>query len=402
MAINASVLERAFIGLLALSMGLTFWGKSIVGIGLAIALIPAIILIIRHRSYSSITKMLFSREVIMLAAVMACWLYSAFQGVDPDKSVHQWLEIFGITVGGIILFSALASIRGFCLIHFSRIATAVAGIAAATLLASPMLGEYGGGWGSSYGSVLVVLLPFSIYVLAQGGRSAWIWWGLVLLMIAAIFASGGRTAWVALIFVVPLFLALYPWGETIHKQYIKLGLLLVVIAGGVLGFASYSAYQGTDLVMARTIHVDPARPASGRLIVWENTVGLIKERPVWGYGMKSASQLEIDNGYGAVLHPHNIVLEIWLETGLAGLLAFTAFILLIVARFAAAYARYKGKDPILRQKGMIIFLSFLSYGLCAMALTSIFHAWWLLYLVALLAILHSHTLRLERVHRGEV
>jgi O-antigen ligase len=122
---------------------------------------------------------------------------------------------------------------------------------------------------------------------------------------------------------------------------------------------------------------------------------MIEERPLLGYGIKSTRSLNIEKSENyPVLHVHNAVLEMVLETGLLGFIMIAIVILIFVAHFLMAFLR--SKDIRLRQQGMAIFLCCIAYGINSMALTSMFHAWWFLYLVVLLILLKTAELRLKQ------
>jgi O-antigen ligase len=81
-----------------------------------------------------------------------------------------------------------------------------------------------------------------------------------------------------------------------------------------------------------------------RVVMWQNTVELIRERPILGYGLGglepayAAHIKDRASGWKAIVtdDPHNQFLAVWVEAGLIGLLAFL-FLLFATARQPAPY-----------------------------------------------------------------
>jgi O-antigen ligase len=69
---------------------------------------------------------------------------------------------------------------------------------------------------------------------------------------------------------------------------------------------------------------------AARLAYWSRTIDWIGDRPLRGWGLDASRSM----GPGIVLHPHNGALQVWLELGLAGALAASAFWALSLSRLA--------------------------------------------------------------------
>ena len=110
----------------------------------------------------NLKQVLTSRVTYLILITFACWFYSAYQGLNPDKAIKETAEIFGLTFGGIIIFSALQTHR-FNFDTFFKVANAGAALCASWLVLTPWVGEYAVEWGSSYGSVLAVISPMALY-----------------------------------------------------------------------------------------------------------------------------------------------------------------------------------------------------------------------------------------------
>jgi|GEM_PF-6103761 len=386
--------------LIALSMGLTFFGKAIIGVGLSVCVLISMALIgMQYGQNKHLLdhwkKFIISKEIILICGTFMIWFYSAYQGIDTQKSLMECLEYFGIIIGGVILFLGL-SVENVPFRAFFKYVTIAAALCACLMILAPFMGDYRMEWSTSYASVLAVLFPFAFIRSIEGKRKP-LWWCVCFCIVCGIFASGGRTAWVAFGLVIVLIPFLVSWKGTkrkVIKNYVLLALISLI--GAWSGLNSYNFNAGEGEYVARTqAMVKMERPASGRLEVWANTVGHIENNFWWGTGIKTANKLGIEKSEGKyVAHVHNAILELLLETGIFGLMAISMTIGVFVAHFIGAYL--KSHDYALKRQSMAVFLSCITYGVCSMALTSMFHAWWFLYLVALLVLLKIAEIQLIR------
>ncbi|HEY7200937.1 MAG TPA: O-antigen ligase family protein [Candidatus Dormibacteraeota bacterium] len=134
--------------------------------------------------------------------------------------------------------------------------------------------------------------------------------------------SLSRAGWLALM-AVALGLALsvsWRWA---------LGLCAAGLAGGLALLASGRVVALFDAVKGDTL--------SGRFEMWGAALRLLRQRPILGAGLTGYPDLirPFWHHYDPLwsLHPHDIVLNFWLETGLLGLIAFAA-ILAVTATLA--------------------------------------------------------------------
>lgn len=79
-----------------------------------------------------------------------------------------------------------------------------------------------------------------------------------------------------------------------------------------------------------------------RLSIWQFALDRISEKPLFGWGLDASrsftKQIQIDGLplSNISLHPHNVGLHVWLETGLVGVLLFSGVILLLAIRVSTA------------------------------------------------------------------
>lgn len=389
-------MSRLIVLVFALAMGLTFFGKSIIGIGLGICVILSAITLFQNRREIRLSAFLRSKEWIGICVITALWLVSGVTGLTPENSVGKTFEMFGMMVGGFLVYGGLTRSENPLATIF-KVTVMTAAFCSAYLLLSPVLGDMAREWSSSYASVLCMIMPMAVYLLATDQRRAIFWVLCMGVMAAAMFATGGRTGWVALIGLFIVIPFLMPFENMRHRLRVVILAVIVIAIGAVAGLQSYRAQFGGELYSERVTNIiDTDRPASGRLVIWKNSLPHIIERPFFGYGIKGSFELGIDKGNGAkVLHVHNAVIELLLDTGALGLAAVIGLVMIFVLRFLAVYRRCDWYQD--KAQAMAVFLSVGVYAICSLSLTSFFHAWWFLYGVALLILLRVATDKLLRV-----
>ncbi len=384
------MIYNALCALIALSLSMIFFGKAVIGIGLGICVILSTIIQFQNRDMvrAQFKQILTSRITHLSLITFACWFYSAYQGLNPDKALKETAEIFGLVFGGTIIFSALQT-RMFNFDLFFKIANIGGALCASWLILTPWVGEYAWTWGSSYGSVLAIISPMALYCAVTAQKRAYLWWLAFILIGSAIFASGGRTAWVGFGAVMTLSIFFFPWKITPFKYKNIIGVIALSIVACICGLKSYEANVGERIYDVRTqAMTNTDRPMSGRLIVWQDTWNYIQETPMWGVGIKGAHELKISKGYDELVrHVHNAPLEIALETGFVGLTMFVFTLLVIIIGFLRRY--FKSEDSALKFQSLTVFFSVIAYAIAALALTSIFYTWWFLVMVVMLILLKT-------------
>ncbi len=121
-----------------------------------------------------------------------------------------------------------------------------------------------------------------------------------------------------------------------------------------------------------------------RLVIWRNTAERIAERPLLGYGFDSSRELygpqskqeyRLSGRQWAIrsepipLHPHNAVLQIWLEMGALGAFAFLAFLVVLVRRIFDGATDPAARAAAMGMLGSALVIGNLSYGA--------WQSWWL-------------------------
>ena len=160
-------------------------------------------------------------------------------------------------------------------------------------------------------------------------------WGLgvsaALLVINTIFVTSGRSGYLALLVLacvacLGLFRGRFRVGLAV---FVPLALILLFLLSSV---ASERLTQGVDEM--RDYKQEKNYTSMGiRMVMWKNTVQLIRERPLFGYGLgglKEAYREKVKgvSGWEGIVidDPHNQYLKVTAELGLVGLLVFLGFI----------------------------------------------------------------------------
>jgi len=130
-----------------------------------------------------------------------------------------------------------------------------------------------------------------------------------------------RAAWVYLIWV-----AFFGWLFLIGSSKKFLALLLALCMLGVMAFA-FVHYEDTELgfnALGKIERNVSADPSSGRFVIWKESIELIKDKPLFGYGFSYFSNYV--RGFGT---PHNQYLEILFKAGVVGLLIYISCLVLL-------------------------------------------------------------------------
>ncbi len=184
---------------------------------------------------------------------------------------------------------------------------------------------------NSYGLYLVGMVPLAL-VARSGGRASW---ALLVSLLAGVVLTGSRGAWIATAAGLAVYgiLRASPKPSTVLKGLAVLALIPLAVA-----------LLPRDFLAARVTLMDwsTQQRLLVLLVAWRGIV----QSPITGYGAGSfgellgkmaPSQLEDD-----VTMPHNLILEIWFELGLAAVLAFVTLMILYYGVAVRAYRR--GRD----------------------------------------------------------
>lgn len=168
-----------------------------------------------------------------------------------------------------------------------------------------------------------------------------------ILAIVLIIALNSRGALLTLLFILAYLL--------FKQLYLKKYALFLIIAFFLTSFF-YITYAHTRLgdTVRNFNNSTVVKTEDPRITVWRNSFSLIKEKPIFGYGIGDAIHVMVEkheennfkHGVERRLDAHNQFLETWLQSGLIGLI-----LLILVFTFPFIQAIRK------RQELLFLFLS---------------------------------------------
>jgi O-antigen ligase len=186
------------------------------------------------------------------------------------------------------------------------------------------------------GAYLAVVIPLTVWRWVEHRR--WRYIAVLLLQVGCLWLTLARAAWLGFLAGTALFLGLLAHRRGDRRLWLAVGLFLVLGSGLLVwmnGFAfPHPADRGTG---ATPVVVSDLRAATirTRWMIWTTTWHLIGQRWFRGYGpgtfaavfaLHRPPALADLEGAKGVDDPHNLILSLWMDTGVLGLLAFLALV----------------------------------------------------------------------------
>ena len=337
-------------------------------LGVFLCLVGAILLLVRepqavrHHPGAKLFLWLF-------AAYAGAALVSAVDAVAPGKT---WL-----TLAGLLRFAPLGVYTCFAMrrpgkvraLYFATAVVVAIWVADAWVQAITGYGLAGasnaerlsgifGADNLKLGPALSALAPFVLW----GARERWGRRGLViafLLALGPILLSGSRASWLCYGLVAVGFL----WNEAKTPRRFAIACAAAAVSLALVGTL---AWQVSPRFRDRVAHTLPALSGTsagvdaaltGRLDIWTTSLRMFAAHPVNGVGVRGfryaypavatpgdhfLTMEKCADGEGAC-HAHQVVLEVATETGIIGLLAWLAAVILAVRTWwrAGVAARYR-------------------------------------------------------------
>ncbi|MCK6417485.1 MAG: O-antigen ligase family protein [Alphaproteobacteria bacterium] len=172
-------------------------------------------------------------------------------------------------------------------------------------------------------ALILLLLPALVFA-----RSAprWLWALGSLLLTIMLFVTDSQSAHLALLIGL-FFLFFFPAGRPWIWPTLQVILIALIIGAPFLAQFLYS-----QLAEAST-QIDWLSQgyAASRMEIWDFIARAALEKPWLGHGVEAARQMHFDTKQlffktDTVLHPHNFVLQFWLEFGLLGAVFLSGFL----------------------------------------------------------------------------
>ncbi|MFB5662689.1 O-antigen ligase family protein [Alteribacillus sp. HJP-4] len=149
-----------------------------------------------------------------------------------------------------------------------------------------------------------------------------------LIGIILVGSRGGIVGAAVTLTCVALITLIFKWkNKGVYKFSIK--KLSIVIVSSLLILTTLEQIKRVFLNrMVETTFAQDKIYTAGRDIIYDNSINMISKNPLWGYGLNGYS-IETGENY-----PHNLLLELMIDTGLPG---FFFFIFLLITSFYLPY-----------------------------------------------------------------
>ena len=338
-----------------------------------------------------------NKPIIILFVCLCLWAaLSIFWSIDGRSASIGTLKLIGNLIAGGVLFSVLQSLNeaelkiamrwflfGFLFILGVVALELVLGNPVYTAIKNIRPQDIGLGgpyWLNTAVVVLVLLIwPLCVALVKLGAER----FGNPKLLFMAIC-----------VFVAVLFLAVF-----IRFQSGALALMLGILSACVIWFLGRRAAMAASILFvlvglllptARTYFEDPvlafenvvslSNSAKHRIAIWDFTVEKIEQKTLFGWGMNASRNLpdgksRLISKSGAIygdampLHPHNAILQMWLELGLPGIILYLTLGVYILMAAASRIRSKFESSMMVGQFVTIMIIANLSFG--------VWQAWWI-------------------------
>lgn len=173
-----------------------------------------------------------------------------------------------------------------------------------------------------------------------------IWWVVIGFISLGIILTFGRIHWLIAVLLVGII------GVKYERKMLLLSFLLFL---GLLVF--FQPFRERILTLR-----SPLQESSGRNILWEDALGKLWRRPVLGYGLNSFKKVYTSWGkLDGVYTWHNEFLQMYLESGILGLVSF--LFLFGAIFFLAGKLSKEVVDPFYKDLVIALSFSFLTFFL---------------------------------------
>ncbi len=279
-----------------------------------------------------------SPQSLRPALLMTCLLMGYFLTVGLIRS-REWLVRCSVLT---VLSGTLQSLWAIFL-HFTgggyssdawldeEMFGEIAGRAVGSLDNPNMLGEY---------LILVIPLAVGMFLGRGEGMRRTASFLCIGIMGACLILTWSRGAWLGLIFAALIFL--FMWH---HRS------MWLVLAG--IAAVPVLPYILPQSIISRFASIGNLADSSTsyRMHIWHSSTSMIADHLFTGIGVGEGAWRQVYPLYTYMSveqapHSHNLYLQIWLETGLSGILVFLAFLFLLYQSGLTMFARLSAKNAL--------------------------------------------------------
>ncbi len=341
---------------------------------------------------------------ILLASVIVWGFITWFWSIAPDHTIYTAIRLVMVALCLVVLTDTAAHLDTSRRKRFG--VWLVAGTVAGLLLTAAMIvtnGEFAGWLGMEVqrgheldrlnrtsGVIAILVWPVALVVAKMLGR--WIAALVIALAALALFSLSPSTP--VLAFVAGAGAFAVAWMSPIWAMR----LLLIAFAASI---AMVPLLDQIVPTMNEFLIANISAPNSEvhRFVIWRFAAERILEHPLLGWGMDSARAIpggdtelflfqvgeDVTTGPALPLHPHNALIQIWLELGLVGLLLAGGLFALAVSSISQRPGNRAGPAACAAAIASALAIAQLSFG--------IWQGWWMstLGLVAVVVIATTWT-----------
>jgi len=174
----------------------------------------------------------------------------------------------------------------------------------------------------------------------------------------ALVFSYARSAWLGT-FAGILTYGFLKGGKVI--VFLILGMLVICLLIYVIDPTSWHRLKEIDF--------SKDKAESTRIRLWQTSINMIKDKPIWGIGLGNFGQLfdqyKVEGYYDTICHPHNDFLNVTVNSGILGLLAYLSIWMVFLYSTIKAMSKRRGKGfgYSMQIGGVVAVIAFLFAGL---------------------------------------
>ena len=366
--------------------------------------IPLISILLIVIQYKKVIPIVIREKWLWMLLGIA--LASTFWSDVPVETLRGSLFLVQITLFG-VYFAARYSLKEqlrLLAVTFSIVVL----LSIAITLALPSYGVmtfqeggiHEGAWRGIYfhknglGRIMVLSAVVFLLLTSSSRRYRWIAWAGFILSIALILLSTSKTALAILLILIvllPLYKALR-WSSSLAIPF----FITIILVGGSVAVLLVSNAESILGAFGRDLTL------TGRTKLWAAVIYKIGERPWLGYGYKGFWQRGEGNSTEvlriirwAAPHSHNGFLDLWLDLGLLGLLAFALSFLAVYWRSLLCLRITKSSEGLLP----LVYLTFLLLANLTESSLLRQNSLWILFTVVTFS---THNINIDRIKSLEI
>ncbi|MGB8657216.1 MAG: O-antigen ligase family protein [Candidatus Zixiibacteriota bacterium] len=121
--------------------------------------------------------------------------------------------------------------------------------------------------------------------------------------------------------------------------------VILLTLGMLLLFVAIYLIEPTSWDRIKEISLSKDKVESTRIRLWLTSINMIKDKPIWGIGLGNFSRLfdryKVEGYYDTTCHPHNDFLNVTVNSGFLGLLAYMSMWIIFLYSTIKAMAKKK-------------------------------------------------------------